>query len=282
MTKAQRARMNANRRIGKMYRKAVYGKKKVTTLKGVSQPVARFVKRQINSAIETKVVTKLGSRSLYAYTGTTWSGSCSLCMTPMNNAGAGVIVPVGDGQENRTGNIIKTNRVMFKGVIYPNPYNGTTNPSPTPQEIVFWFISFRPQPGITTNPVDGTFFQEGNSSVPLQGTVVDVIRSINKERFYVYGKKVIKLGYNWYSGTGQNNNAGNFSNNDFKMNHKFSFDITKYCPKRIVFNDAINNDPQSRALWCVWEAVNADGTTQAVSTIPCSMQYQIDFFYKDG
>jgi len=250
--------------------------------KKVAQPVKRYIKRAINSAIETKVVTKVGSRSLYAYTGTSWSTENRLCMTPMNNAGAGVIIPQGDAQDQRSGNIVKTHKVLFKGVIYVNPYNAVTNPIPIPQEIVFWFISFRPQPAITVNPVDGSFFQEGGSSFPPSGTVIDVIRSINQERFYVHGKRVFKLGYNWYSGTGQQNNAGNFSNNDFNYNKKFVFDITKMCPKRIIFNDAVNNDPQSRALWCVWEAVNADGTTQSASTIPCSMQYQIDFYYKDG
>lgn len=265
----------------KNLRRALRSKSKKTSTKKVTKPVKTYVKRAISSAIETKVATKLGSRSLYAYTGTSWSTECRLCMTPMNNAGAGVIVATGDAQDNRTGNIIKTHKVMFKGVIYPNPYSVTTN-IPIPQEIVFWFISFRPQPAITVNPVDATFFQEGGSSAAPQGTVVDVIRSINKERYYVYGKKVMKIGYNWYSGTGQNVNAGNYSNNDFNLNRKFAFDITKYCPKRVIFNDAINNDPQSRALWCVWEAVNADGTTQSASTIPCSMQYQIDYYYKDG
>lgn len=250
--------------------------------KKVAQPVKKYIKRAINSAIETKVATKLGTKSLYAYTGTSWSSNNALCMTPMNNSGFGVVIPTGDQQDNRTGNIIKTHKVLFKGVIYPQGYSATINPTPRPQEIVFWFISFRPQPAITTNPVDGTFFQEGGSSVPPTGTVVDVIRSINKERFYVHGKRVFKLGYSQFSGTGGLPTEGNFSNNDFNYNKKFVFDITKMCPKRIIYNDAISNDPQSRALWCVWESVNADGTTQGASVVPCNMQYQIDFYYKDG
>lgn len=250
--------------------------------KTVIKPIKTYVKRAINNAIETKTVTKIGVRSLYAYTGTSWSTENRLCMTPMNNAGAGVILASGDAQDQRTGNYVKSHKVIFKGVIYPNPYNAVTNPNPCPQEIVFWFVSFRPQPAITTNPVDGTYFQEGGSSAAPQGTLIDVIRTVNPERFKIYGKRVIKLGNSAINGTGGTAGTQQFANNDFNLNHKFYFDVTKMVPKKVIFNDAINNDPTSRALWCVWEAVNADGTTQAVNTIPLSMQYQIDFNYKDA
>lgn len=250
--------------------------------KKVPKPIKTYVKRALNSSIETKQVTKLGSTSLYAYTGTSWSTVNRLCLTPNGNAGTGCVISQGDAQDQRTGNMIKTHKVIFKGVIYPNGYDVATNPIPRCQEVVFWFISFRPQPAITTNPVDGTFFQEGGSFSAPSGTIVDTIRSINKERFYVYGKKVFKVGFEQYNGTGQATGYGNYSNNDFKLNQRFYFDITKFCPKRVLFNDSINNDPTTRALWVVWEAVNSDGTTQGIANIPLSMQYQIDFLYKDA
>lgn len=255
--------------------------RKVSTKK-VSMPLKTYVKRQINDAIESKHVTKLGSTSLYAYTGTSWSTVNRVCITPNANAGAGVVISQGDAQDQRTGNMIKTQKAIFKGVIYPNPYDVATNPIPRAQEIVFWFISFRPQPAINTNPVDGTFFQEGGSYSAPSGTLIDTIRTVNPERFIIYGKKVMKLGFSSYNGTGQQTTYGNYANNDFQLNCRFNIDLTKHVPKKVLFNDSISNDPTTRALWVVWEAVNADGSTQGIANIPATMQYQIDYYYKDG
>lgn len=250
--------------------------------KKVTKPIKTYVKRAINSAIETKMVTKEGTASLFAYTGTSWSSACGFRVTPSNLGSTGVVISQGDAQDQRTGNVIKTHKCLFKGVIYPNGYDVATNPIPRAQEIVFWFISFRPQPSISTNPVDGTFFQQGGSAIAPSGSLIDTVRSINKERFIVYGKKVMKLGFQSYNGTGQSAGYGNYANNDFKLNCRFSFDLTKHVPKKVLFNDALNNDPTTRALWVVWEAVNSDGTTQGIANVPATMQYQIDYYYKDG
>jgi hypothetical protein len=163
----------------------------------------------------------------------------------------------GTGVSGRIGNNISLKRVTLNLIFYPLPYNATTNARPRPQEVKMWLLYDKESP--TSIPQIGNdFIDLNNSSIALSGTLIDMMSSVNKERYIVKYSKVFKLGYSSYEGaTSDSNNSQEFANNDFKLNQKFSKDITKYLVQNVKYNDT-NADPTSRGLFILFESVNAD------------------------
>jgi len=127
-----------------------------------------------------------------------------------------------------------------------------------------------------------TFFANGNTSIGFLGTLYDLVTPHNKDVVNVHYQRTFKLGHSSYVGvTGGSSATDPKSDNDYKLNHKFTLDITKYLPKRMYFNDT-DNGTTSKQVYCVFEAVYYNGSNMTAATSPCGFIGGIDLHYQDS
>jgi len=187
------------------------------------------------------------------------------------------------GQGGRIGNSIKIKKLTFKGVLFPATYSLTTNFAPKPVEIKFFFGYQKNTPNAKPSAYD-LFFQNGSSSQNFSANLLDMVKPVNADVFKVFKTKVFKLGFDNYEHAGVDNSQQRYANNDFKMNHKFSFDLTSMIPKIQKYTDASPN-PMTRGLWLMVEAVWSNGTSSTlfqVAEITSLMSYTLSCDYEDA
>lgn len=167
----------------------------------------------------------------------------------------------GTGQGDRLGNKIKIVDAKLRFCLLPIEYNGTTN-QPLPVIIRTMFIYDKRFPTQTPTPgASGDFFQNGNSSAGFLGTLEDITRPINTDRWAVFHVRDYKVGWSTMSGmTGANSNIAYAANNDFKMMVKRTVNYTKHIVHNLRFDD-LETDPAERGLWFFMYAVPATGNT---------------------
>jgi len=239
------------------------------------------IKKEVLGLAETKIVNIDGTVAPCGFSGTNWNVSNSIPITPYASF---LTINQGTGQADRIGDKITVSNVMLRMVFTPKPYNGSTNLTPKPQLIKLFLVNAKSINTINTRPNQAnmnTFFQEGNSYASPAGDLFDMIEEVNRDAWSLYATKTIKLGYGSYNGTGFDSSHQYFENNDYKLNHIIKWDITKYIPQTMQWNDASAN-PASRGLFLVILCANADGSAPAsTSIVPVNMNYDITIKYKD-
>ena len=280
--------MNAKSKSSKSSKSSRKYKKNYTrSAKSSSRSFTKKVQSIIHRDIENKTLQfTSGIASIVPYNNLNF-GSLGW-MLPLSPNINGLDIPIGTGSGARIGNSITLRKLTFKGVIYPMPYNSSTNPNPMPQEVKFWIVHDKLNPATAVTGTWGTFFQNGSSSGTFSSNLTDMIQQVNTDRFTVHLAKTFKIGYAYNSGTAGSTsgqaNAQYFANSDFQLNHKFSIDLTKYMPKHIKYNDA-SQVPMSRGLFLVVECVRADGTSSSGAQaydVPISFQFQNSIIYEDA
>lgn len=252
------------------------------------------VRRQVLRLAESKMATFYLEENL-TY-GNNANGSYNLlCLTPGDPTvdPYGVQISQGAGEGNRIGNQIRPVSCKFSGIMWPNPFSLTNNKNPMPLEVVMWIFSVKPGINISTQAnfqgnVLQKFFQYGNAYQPVSGQIQDVMLPPNQDVITLYKKRVFKLGndgyFNWDGNNTPNNPSNAFSNNDFKLNCKFSIDYTKYCPKVVKWND---NEvvPVSRGVYCLIVPYYSTGGVATdptgVNSAPMRMNVNMVIKYKD-
>lgn len=239
--------------------------------------VNAMVKKAMLKLAETKTQCLTTNQFINPATGSGWA---ALGIRPVTPYSSGVSIIGGTGQGDRIGNKIRTKKVTMDFCLYSNPYNGTTNLVPQPMEIAFWVCSVKEENTLPTSLND--FFQNGNTTSGLAGTLADYVKSVNTDKYTVHRQFVKKLGFADYGGTGATGSQplfGNYANNDYKLNHNFTLDLTKYCPKNIVWNDSGN--PTSKVVFIVMEAIPANGAGIAIDQLPASMYWNLEYQFTD-
>lgn len=249
------------------------------------KPRATFAKKVqaiISRNIENKTIqSEWLNVPVLNYNNVTWLTNCF--GIPMGPYLGYLEIGQGTTQGNRIGNEIKLKKLTFRGVLYPAAYNASTNSGPRPHEIKFWFVTQKDQPSeipITYNK----FFQDGSTSQTFDANLLDLIKVVNSDLFMVHTTRTFKLGQSEYFGSGTNPNNQYWSNNDFNMNAKFSFDLTKYHVKNIKYNDG-SNQPMTRGIFLVVEAIWANGSSSTVTQadeVANYMSYQVSMDYEDA
>jgi len=187
-------------------------------------------------------------------------------------------------QSGRIGNSIKIKKLTMKGVMFPAPYSVLTNFAPKPVEIKFWFGYQRNTPTIKPTAFD-TFFQNGSSSQDFNATLIDMVKPTNNDMFRIFKTRTFKLGFDNYEHAGIDNNQQRYANNDFKMNHKFSFDLTAYVVKMYKYLDSSNANNMQRGLYLFCEAVWSNGSSNSllqVAEVTSLMSYTLSCDYEDA
>lgn len=269
--------MALRRKNGKRARKSKRRVRKSRKTSGRSSSRKTF-KKNLRSVAEKKHSFVASSALLIgSYLAANWSTTSLFPVTPYTSYCS---ITQGTAQDQRIGNKIFTQKSRLKFLFWPAGYNVTTNVVPRPVYIKIWFLAPK-NDSISTPPNLANLFQLGSTSIAPAGTLSDLIHDINKDFWVVYKTKCFKLGFQTNTGSGAQNIAANYANNDFPMFKKFTIDLSKITPKTIFYNDNTSL-PGSRGIYCAVEAISSDGNSpyQAVDR-PVNMQYEQDFYYTD-
>jgi len=242
--------------------------------------IKKIVKREIARNIENKCKQQFNfEKSLYPSAAVNFPDNV-IELGP----GALMLIAQGTGQGSRIGNTIKTKKLMFKGTVVPTPYNAGTNGNPRPVQLKMWIFYDKSDPTAVPQP-GNDFFQDGGSSRGFSNDLTDLWSPINTDKYRVLASKSFKIGYSQYAGaaaTPANQQAFQaYSNNDFKLNANFSFDLTKHYPQMVKFNDN-STTPTTRGLFCLFYYTGADGQQLPSTSVSLGVQYMQDYVYEDA
>jgi len=261
----------------RMYKRKSYAKK--TTKKSVKS----MVKREIARAVENKTFQVFDDNHDILPSVSPGFDAQILPCTPF--AGSNLTIVQGTGQGQRVGNKINIKKLRFDAIVYPKAYNATTNPTPAPVQIKFWFFYDKEETQAIPAPqTAGDFLQFGNTSLALGNRLFDHLAPVNTDRYRVLTTRTVKVGYAIYGGTGATGSLptqGNLSNNDFKLNARVSVDLTPYCVKHVVYRDN-SPTPSTRGIFVMIQPVYANGGAIASGTIPAEMNYLQTIDYEDA
>lgn len=180
-------------------------------------------------------------------------------------------------QNGRVGNVVTIRSANIKGYINVKPYDGVNNSHPGPILVKIWLVSC-----VSNNFVDmadpsnyAEFFETGSATAGFQNTPIDLCLTPNKALWRVHKTSRFKIGY------GSNSTpfgAQNIYFDNSPMSHYFNFNYTKYCKKKIVFDDNYTQ-ASNQNLYMVVQCVAADGSS--VNIHPAEIHYVIDVQYED-
>lgn len=270
--------------------KRSYKKRNLKKQMGISQSIKQYVKSQISKKAENKLITSGFTAGLYpAAAGGNFISNNIFPLSPHNEAtypaGAQLILTQGTGDGNRIANRVSTKRVMLRGAIWPNPYNASTNTINAPIEVCLWIFKLKGGLADTYSSVNtvltNSIFKIGNGTAGISNTMLDLSYPINNDVILLKKRKVFKLG-NAIQGSSAvgSTNSNYYSNNDFKLNHKFRLNITKYVNKKIAFKDTDTN-PTTTTTWCAITFLNSDNSAPVLTNIPASFNYFLEYQYED-
>jgi len=175
----------------------------------------------------------------------------------------------GAGEGNRIGNQITCTSNIIRGFIQIAGAVITSN-------IYIRMVILKAKADLL--PVNGTLaqlFQFGNNTLPPVGTLMDMIRDINKDYYTVYFSRKVLLGSSdaVTSVLPMNNSIGNCF---------FTFDLTKHFGGKITYNDT-NSTPTNKAAFMIFIPCNADGTiVSALQLAPYQVTINTEVKYTDA
>lgn len=195
-------------------------------------------------------------------------------------------LPINQGTGNgaRVGNRCRIRRLMFNMQIRPRPYDNTDNNTPKPQvgKVVLFYMRKTPTAVNTTgNEPVVDFFQLGNTTDAIKGQLIDQMQNYNTDKYRVFASRTFKVGFSQYEGDGLNSGSQAFANNDFKYAYQVKWDVTKYVPKLLRYNDD-DVTPLSRALYAMVYYSPADGSTGSSTQIPLTCTWWVQCKYEDA
>lgn len=252
-------------------------KKRVYKKKSVSLAVKKYVKRSIHANVENKRALVQASFAVGSV-----NNSSSMYARPLQPYGGFLTINQGTGAGDRIGNKCRTLKAMFRYTLYPLPYDAVSNPIPIPQEvmIIFGFVKNTPTT-VPSGALVNLIYQNGNTTSAPQGDLGDLIQPFNTDVWAI--KKVIrhKIGTSVNEGSGSQLSRAYYANNDFKYNAVRSINLTSIYPKHLLFNDSTAT-LQNAGLYCMIQAINANGSTSASATTSIFFDYTLDLTYEDA
>jgi len=245
--------------------------------------LAKKVQAIVSRHVENKTIQQFAQNvPIKNYHSVGWAADCF--GIPMSPQAGCMEIFQGTGQGQRIGNSIKIKKLTFKGIIFPAPYSLVSNLSPQPTEIKFWFGY---QKNVPTAKPDAyfSFFQNGSSAQNFSTNLLDMVKPVNADTFKIFKTRCFKLGFANYEHAGIDNSQQRYANNDFALNHKFSFDLTPYVVKHMKYLDNTTSVIMQRGLWLMCEAVWANGSSSSLiqnGEVQALMSYTISCDYEDA
>lgn len=254
-------------------KKGSWGKKKPV----ISDSIKKYVKRTLDSRIENKVANFwLNGTRLFNISNNIadFRNNNIFFLSPQLAASNGVTISQGIEQNQRIGNIVNIKKANIRLVLYPGIWEGT----PTfPVNVNMYIFSTRKAGSISQlrTQIETEFFQLGDTSLPLTGTLDDNVLMVNNNSLQFHKRICFKLG------TSQNDTNLSGMNNDYKLNIMYNIDVTKYLKKRYTFEDS-DNEAYDKYTICMFSVVPADNTLLGTNTNLCDMSYNYEIEYEDA
>lgn len=270
------------RRPRKFIRRAVRKPRRVSAIK-------RMVRKEVARTEEVKSVqygSTLGTpRAFSTVSATNFNPNGIVYVLPGTFAGTNISVGGQEGQ--RIGNSVRTKSLVMTAMFYPSPYNVTTNPAPAPSEVVLWMFRLKPNQTDSIATVAtiaaGSFFQSNLGNIGMSGQLDDIINPVNPGQISMIAMKRFKLGFSAYGNSGASASQQHFHNNDFKYNHKLTWNVTRHCPKLMSWDDTGATEPSQRKIWIIMQALGADGaSTNPLWIDTCRVNFRFDYKYTDA
>lgn len=241
----------------------------------------KIAKDEIHRMAEDKE-SKIGysNRPLYSYPSTATipnnfeTNNIIDCSTIWSN------ISQGTGEGNRIGNKIRFTKYMFNFILN---YNVAVN---VPQFVRMWVITYKFDPnnaaasdiwscmnGAITSARN--FFDNGNASNGMDGTLLDLVSPVNTNVVTVHKCKTFKVG-------AASSPSGGLTtgNNDFKYAIKSRVNLLKY-QKRVQYNDTATTS-FNKKIFIVFECIGADGVVVPdTSAARCNLNYFFNLKWED-
>lgn len=267
------------RNYKKSYKRRNYRKKRTLGKKSLRKSVKKIIKGMAEKKVQNQLV--IANLFNVGVAQASWLAANQIPLTPgVVAGGSSMAIQQGAGQAARIGNRVRTHKCNLTIAMYPSFYNVTTNANPVPQDVrlIFYTKKYDKRSPLVAGDMS-TFWQLGASVSAVSGTLTDMVKQVNKDLYNVYKDVKFKLGPSQFTGTGAPTSI--LSNNDYKLNILKTFDVTKFAPKVLVFNDTDNN-PQNTTLFCAVFLAPADGTTPtATQTQPSAWTAMVEYHYTD-
>ncbi len=209
-----------------------------------------------------------------------------VCLSPNNIAGtsppADLSIQQGVDTDNRIGSRIEMKSGVARLFMSANIYDVTYNTAPQPM-IVQVFIGYDRTTGNgQPSAALPQFYEVNGVSVSPTGNVLDTFRKINKERYVIFNRRTYKLGNAEYfgSGSGTSSTVGRqyYTNNDFKLTQRATFDYTKHLIKTVKYSNDGDTTPSTRQLWMWWIMTPMTGqTTGGARQVTLNMEACVKF-----
>lgn len=257
----------------KYSRKNSWSGKSKKAKKGSKVATLKMVKRMIDRTEEKK-------KAVYYSTlanGNSWGAGTGVQLPVTPYPTLGMVIAQGDGQADRSGNKIRTKKVLFKLNLFPYQYDVTNNPFPIPQDIRIVISSQRNNHTIA--PIASNMFDTGDGFSGPTGAITDLTLPLNSASQVIYMDKIVKLAPA-VGGTGTQAIFGNLTNNDYKFNQLLEFDCTKFCPAQVEWNDT-STTPTSKSVFVTIIPCNATGSA-STNNFVYTYTNSIEYIYTDA
>jgi len=250
---------------------------KKSGVRGVSAAVKKYVNRTVHAQIEDKD----NSWGVTDNIGNIYASPSMNCFPAFNHPQA-----QGSQTGERVGNQIRVKTLIHKYVLFPTPYDLTQNPTPKPQEVILWWGRLKRSATEIPSATDfQRFFQFGANAISPTGDIRDVISYVNTDMFTIFATRRHKLGNSNYQYDPSNvSKPYQFSaNNDFKLNHVNTINLTKYMKKVQKYDDDYAPIIGQSNVFVWATTVNADGTLQTgVNIRPVQWYSYFNIKYEDA
>lgn len=270
------------RKTGRGGKRRVYRKRRGLGVKSVK----KIAKSVVMDGRETKSIQKvINQQEVFTYSqgnAGVINSAILFALTPNNT----FTIPqgqnglfLGTGQGQRVGNKVEFIKGSLRMMLSCNPYDAATNPTPQPC-MVRVFVGYDKTRAHGKPDEDlPDFFQDGNTSRSPTSNLTDMFSVVNTDRYTICYTRLVKVGMNFYDGTGSNNNQQFYANNDYKINPVINIDFTKRMIHQAKFDDAVPT-ASGRTTWC-WLLMSPASGTSMIGA-PLSFQCQIANYYKDS
>lgn len=185
----------------------------------------------------------------------------------------------GDGQ--RVGNSVNCTKAVLNLIVRKNlQISAATNSRPC---VVSIFIGYlKNNRGESPDAYFGSLFEDGNSAIPWNGTMLRTLRVVNKKMFSVLHRYDFKVGASNPSTTA--NVINSYSNNDFNTFYKKKIPLKELLGK-ITWTEDGTAGSHNKDLWMFASYCNIDDSIDAIATDVANKQvdilYYVDTEYKD-
>lgn len=192
---------------------------------------------------------------------------------PSINLSSWLALDQGTGDGQRVGNKVNVTKATLNMIVRRN----NTTSSLYPCELHVFIGHLRQNRNENPDPFLSSFYQDGPSVLPWNGSMLRTLRKPNTDVFTISKKMVFKIGPAVSTG-------GQFSNNDFPVLHRRKVSLKKLMGK-ITYGDDGTASNFDKDLW-MWASYvylddSIDNLAVSPGLKPVDLLYFMDYEYKD-